>query len=94
MKKPIDKTIPLTITFLVAIIGVSLYLTLGSAQITCEVCMEYEGVRGCKTVSGESREFIIQTASNNVCAQLGRGRDEQISCGRRPPVKVECRGSM
>ncbi|RME03271.1 MAG: hypothetical protein D6812_05380 [Deltaproteobacteria bacterium] len=89
-----DKAIPITVGFLVTIVVVSLALTLGSAKITCEVCMEYNGQQRCKTVSGKSKDFIVQTASHNVCAELANGRDDQISCSRRPPTKVDCSGTM
>ncbi|RME55266.1 MAG: hypothetical protein D6795_03280 [Deltaproteobacteria bacterium] len=89
-----DKSIPITIGFLVMIVAISLFLTLGSARITCEVCMDYNGRQRCKTVSGKSKDFVVQTASQNVCAELANGRDDQISCSRRPPTKVDCSGTM
>ncbi len=83
-----SKTVGLAISFVLGVVGLLVYLTLGLAQFTCEVCMEYQGRRNCATASGTTKEEAVRTASDTACATISAGMTESIQCGNTPPVSV------
>lgn len=83
-----SKTVGLAIAFVLGVLCLLVYLTLGLAQFTCEVCMEYQGRRNCATASGTTREEAVRTASDTACATISAGMTESIQCGNTPPVSV------
>lgn len=83
-----SKTVGLAISFVLGVVGLLVYLTLGLAQFTCEVCMEYQGQRNCATASGTTKEEAVRTASDTACATISAGMTESIQCGNTPPVSV------
>ena len=66
------------------------YNTLQQSQVTCEVCMEFEGSRTCRTVSGEDRDTAISMGVQNACALLANGVTPGIQCGRTAPTSISC----
>ena len=56
------------IVFVAAIVGMIVYTTfsLGS-RVRGEICMEFNGRTVCKTVSGDTREHVLQTGVSNAC---------------------------
>lgn len=83
-----SKTVGLAIAFVLGVLCLLVYLTLGLAQFTCEVCMEYQGRRNCATASGTTREEAVRTASDTACATISAGMTESIQCGNTPPFSV------
>ncbi|HSF19087.1 MAG TPA: hypothetical protein VLK65_26410 [Vicinamibacteria bacterium] len=81
------------IAILVALILVGLYIVTSTSKlgkVSCEVCMEFRGESICRTASGVSLEEAVDTARNNACAQIARGRTESILCGGSEPTSVQC----
>lgn len=81
----------ITIVAIVAFIGLLLYNTLAAQKVACDVCVEFNGQRNCATASHESREEAARSAQQTACGPLTSGMDDQIACGRRPPVSTQCR---
>jgi hypothetical protein len=65
------------------------YLTFNIAEYKVEVCMEFQGVKACRTASGATREDALSTAKNNACAQLTSGMTNTMRCTAQEPVSVE-----
>ena len=76
---------------ILAAMGVVIYTSLESMEVSCEVCMEFGGRTECATVVGRSREEILATATSTACATLAGGMTESIRCGNTPPKSINCR---
>lgn len=80
-----------TILIVIGFFGLLLYNTLSAQKATCEVCVEYNGRRNCATASHESADEATHSAQATACGPLTNGMNDQIACGRRPPVSTQCR---
>ena len=81
------------IAVLVALILVGLYIVTSTSKlgkVSCEVCVDFRGESICRTASGVSLDEAVDTARNNACAQIARGRTENILCGGSEPTSVQC----
>jgi hypothetical protein len=76
--------------FGVVLIAAIVYLSLGLEQHTCEVCMDFQGRKQCRTASGADQETAVQTARDNACAFLVHSKTEGFLCGQTPPARVTC----
>lgn len=85
MKKPVI----IGIVFVVIVLGVIIYSSIGLSQATVEVCMEYEGRTNCGKASGQTKEFALRTATSNACAMISGGVGGTIACEHRQPVSVK-----
>ena len=83
-----SKPIWMALLFVLAVIGMVVYLSMGLRQFTYEVCMEYNGRTNCATASGTTKEEAIRTATDTACATISAGMTESIQCSRTPPVSV------
>ena len=78
------------IVFVVAVLAVIAYMSVNLARhgIRAEVCMDFNGRSNCKTVSGDSREHVIQTGVSNACADIVSGVTETIQCEHTAPKSI------
>jgi len=81
----------ITIVAIVAFVALLLFNTLSAQKVTCDVCVEFNGQRNCATASHESEEEAARSAQMTACGPVTNGMDDQIACGRRPPVSTQCR---
>ena len=81
----------ITIIAIVAFAALLLYNTLSAQKYTCEVCVEFNGQRNCASASHESESEASRSAQMTACGPLTNGMDDQIACGRRPPITSQCR---
>jgi hypothetical protein len=63
-------------------------MTLG--KVSCEVCMEFDSDRACRTARGPSSQEATATARDNACALIAFGREDSIRCGNTEPASVRC----
>lgn len=77
------------IGFVAVVVAMIVYMTfsLGKRE-RAEVCMEWKGQTVCKTVSGDTREHVLQTAASNACADLVSGVTDTINCEHGNPKSV------
>ena len=68
------------------------YSTLRTQQVTCEVCVTFNGGDRCATASGANRSAATETAQTAACGPLAGGMDQSIACGRVQPRSVSCSG--
>jgi hypothetical protein len=74
--------------------GVVAYVVFQSMHLeasSCEVCMEYNGNRQCRTVGGATIDEARSGAITNACAFLSSGVTDSMACGRTKPISEKCR---
>ena len=76
------------IVFVVAVIGAIAYSTMTLATHRVEVCMEFNGLASCRTVSGSKKEETLRTAISNACATIASGVTDSMACDRTEPKKI------
>ena len=76
------------IVFLLAVAGALYYSTTSLAKHRVEVCMEFNGMRSCRTVSGPDKKDTLRTAVSNACATIASGVTDSIACGQTEPKSV------
>lgn len=72
------------------VIAFVLLQSLALQQVTCEVCVEHNGRRQCRTVAAVTADEAIQGAITNACAFISGGMTDSMACGRSEPVSVKC----
>ncbi len=75
---------------LFALMGFIVWRSFQVGGVRCEVCIEYGGRSQCRSVDGATREEVLMTATQNVCAFLSSGVTDSMACTRTPPTKAEC----
>ena len=78
---------------IVAIVGYIVVSSMGTAKVSCEVCIDFKGREACRSARGPTRDEAITTARDNACAQIVSGRTENILCGGSQPKTVSCSDS-
>ena len=74
----------------VILLGAALYFaTLQASQVTCEVCVDFEGRSLCRTGSGADRDTAIYGGRMAACAVLSSGVTAGMQCDRAP-ARVRC----
>ncbi len=74
------------------LVGAIVYFSLGFNQLTCEVCMDFQGRTQCRSASGANEHTAVQTAKDNACAYLVQSKTEGFLCSQTPPARVACQG--
>lgn len=75
---------------LLGVVGFVVYSSLTLGVHRCEVCIEFEGQRACRTVEGTTEDEARTGATTNACALLASGVTQSLRCARTPPLKSEC----
>ena len=73
------------------LVGVLIYGSFAVVQSTCDLCVEYNGVRTCRTGSGATQEDAQSAAQRAACAVMASGMASTITCENRIPTNVQCR---
>jgi hypothetical protein len=77
------------IVFVVAVLVVIVYSSFSMGKrVRGEVCMEFNGRTACKTVSGDSQDHVLRTATSNACAEIAGGVTDTINCEHAVPKSV------
>lgn len=66
------------------------YGTVARAQVTCEVCLTFEGREVCRLGSAPTRDEAIAAGRESACGGNARGMSESIACRNREPDRVTC----
>ena len=83
----------MNLVILLAVVAIGGYIivsSMGTATVTCEVCMEFKGREACRTARGADRDEAIITARNGACSEIVNGRTENILCGNEAPKMLSC----
>jgi hypothetical protein len=87
-KKPITRWI--LILGIVLFIGYVFYDTLTAAEVSCEVCLEFDGRMVCRMGAGRTQEEALTAAQESTCGGNARGMSEMIECRNRTPERAQC----
>ncbi len=83
-----SKVTLVSILFGLTVLGTLVWSTLGLRQVTCEVCMTFNGRTQCAKASGTTREEAQRTATDTACAPISSGMTESIQCSNTTPDSV------
>ncbi len=72
------------------LLGALIYGSFSVVQTQCDLCVEYNGTRTCRTGSGVDEEGAQQAAQRAACAVMASGMAESINCDRVIPTNVQC----
>jgi hypothetical protein len=84
----VKKAALIGIVFLLVLVGAIAYSTMTLAQHRVEVCMEFNGMTSCRTVSGPDKKDTLRTAVSNACATIASGVTDSIACSQTEPKSV------
>jgi hypothetical protein len=84
----VKKAALIGIVFLLVVVGGIVYSTMTLATHRVEVCMEFNGMTSCRTVSGSKKEETLRTAISNACATIASGVTDSMACDRAEPKSV------
>jgi hypothetical protein len=84
----VKKTHLIAVVFVVAVLATIVYTTFGGNRVRCEVCVEFKGMRDCRSVQAATRETALRAGISNACAQLASGVTETVQCESTPPASV------
>jgi hypothetical protein len=85
-----SKTVVIGGIFGVAMLGVILYLSVGFSQVTCEVCVTFNGRTQCRTASGADERSAMMAAHDNACAFLVASKTDGFLCTQAPMTRMAC----
>lgn len=66
------------------------YGTVTRSQVSCEVCLEFEGETVCRRGAGPSQEEALRAAQESACGGNVSGMSELIACRNARPVRAQC----
>ena len=82
-----------SVGFVVAMVALIVYSTMGLNQFEVESCITYTGRTACGTAAGESREQALRAAATIACSSIAGGMTESIACsGTAPDTQRWIRG--
>jgi len=74
------------------LVGGLVYGSLRLVEISCEVCVEFNGKTECRSGSGATQEDAHAAAQRAACATIAFGMAESINCQRTVPKTLQCSG--
>ena len=78
---------------LLALLAIGGFVVVSSfrvAGVRCEVCIEFDGARACRSVDGANETDALAAARTNACAQLTSGVTNSMRCERQYPLSSAC----
>jgi hypothetical protein len=76
-----------------ALVGIAAFVVYGSlqtGQVRCQVCVEFEGRRACRTVEAATEREAHAGARTNACALVTSGVTNMMACERAVPMSERC----
>jgi hypothetical protein len=75
---------------LVLLVGYMMYLSMSPGQISCEVCIEFNGRTECRKAIGKDQEEAQRSATSTACGLISGGVTDGIACQNTTPKKLSC----
>lgn len=73
--------------------GYVIYGTVSRAQVSCEVCLSFNGRVVCRKGAGTTEAEARTAAQESTCGGNAHGMSENIICRNMTPVRVQCEHS-
>jgi hypothetical protein len=83
----------LLVTAMVGLMGYIVYASMARVGYQCEVCVEFNGGRQCRTGAGATEEEARTIAQTSACGTLAGGMAQSIMCSRAVPASAQCKAS-
>ena len=71
-------------------LGALFYATARETGVRCEACVDFGGVRACRSVAAADRKQAVDQAVSTACAVLARGVTKAFACQRSTPSSFHC----
>ena len=78
----------LSAVFVVGVVAMLVYMSIGYHVYEVELCITFEGRRACGTAAGANREEAMRAAANLACSSIASGMSDDIACGRTEPDTI------
>jgi hypothetical protein len=72
------------------LLGYIIYSSTTLAQVSCEVCIEFQGRRECRSAAAADVVEARRAATDLACVFLAAGMTDSIACGNTPPASAKC----
>lgn len=79
----------LAVGFVVAVLAVLVFTTMGTNRYRCEVCISFHDRSACRTAGASTEAQALRAASENACAQIASGVTDSMACEATPPESVK-----
>ena len=79
-----------TVLAMLGFMGLVVYASIPKTAHSCEVCLEFNAERVCRTGVGNSHDEARKAAQESTCGGNVRGMSESIACANAEPVKLTC----
>jgi hypothetical protein len=76
---------------IVLLLGGLIYGSMSSIQTECDLCVEFNGQRQCRSGSGVDETAAQDAAKRAACAVMAFGMAASIECQNVIPTNVQCR---
>jgi hypothetical protein len=76
----VKKTVVLAIAFVVVVLAVVVYTTMGNSRYSCEVDVIFHGRQARGKAAASTQAQAERTATENACAQIASGVTESMAC--------------
>ena len=70
--------------------GYVVYGTVTRGQVSCEVCLEFNGEMVCRRGAGPTEREALQAAQESACGGNVSGMSELIACRNATPPVAQC----
>lgn len=82
------KAVLIGIGFVLLVIGMVIYTTMGQSKFRVEICMKFQGRDACAVAGASGRMEAQRTAISQACAQIASGVTDTMGCERGVPLSV------
>ena len=82
------KAVLLGIGFVLLVVGMVVYTTMGQSKYRVEICMKFQGREACAIAGASERMEAQRTAIGQACAQIASGVTDTMGCERGVPMSV------
>lgn len=79
-----------TLAIVAALVAYLAWSTLQAQQVTCEVCVNFEGRANCASASAATEDEAAESAQRTACGPVASGMNESIACSNRPAASRQC----
>jgi len=73
------------------LLGYIIYSSTTLAEVSCEVCIEFQGRKECRSAAGTNVEEAQTAATNLACVFLASGMTDRIACPNTRPTSATCK---
>ncbi len=74
--------------FVISMLAIILYSSIGIHPFEVETCITYRGRTSCGTAAGATREQALTGAARVACSSISSGMTQSIACDDTPPDSV------